>query len=329
MADWINMSFVIDDATPNIATLTINSVVLTLVYDSGSVIMTGITEPELYQSTGGMLAAVMRDALGRFMSGYGEAAGSVSIVETIPVWDIQVLDPILVELETQDGYVPPQNPLEIEVVETSTGPYASSDVVSFDITVTNNTGVDLTDVELAAGVSGANTLSTGSPVSLLDTASTVLTRTYTVAAADVGTTLFLTANVSGTDISLNEYTSYSIIHQIDTPPVLIILDVVETTTPPYAATLAPVSFDLTITNNSGVTISDINISAVDDGGGSLSVGSLGMGFTLAHGASTTITIDYFTSGETGDVTITIDVDALKPDLSPVLSETEIALVDIV
>ena len=106
----------------------------------------------------------------------------------------------------------------------------------------------------------------------------------------------------------------------------LIIEAVETTTPPYDLSADLASFDLTITNDTGVALTALVLHTSHDGNGT--IGSVTMPTTMSIGASATVTLDYTTDSEVYDPTITLYVTGTKPDTGTETSNTLNLLADI-
>jgi hypothetical protein len=106
----------------------------------------------------------------------------------------------------------------------------------------------------------------------------------------------------------------------------LLISSLETTTPPYDPSSDSASFEITITNDTGVTLTSLTLNKSHDGNGSLD--SPTMPSTLAVGESATVTLTYSTSTDSADVTLTVHVTGTKPDATTVDSNELSLLVDI-
>ena len=106
----------------------------------------------------------------------------------------------------------------------------------------------------------------------------------------------------------------------------LVVSFIETTTPPYDLSADLASFDLTITNDTGVALTALVLHTSHDGNGT--IGSVTMPTTLSIGASATVTLNYTTDSEVYDPTITLYVTGTKPDTGTETSNTLNLLVDI-
>ena len=106
----------------------------------------------------------------------------------------------------------------------------------------------------------------------------------------------------------------------------LVIEAVETTTPPYDSSSEAATFDITIRNYTGLELTSLVLHASHDGFGSLS--SPTMLSTLAIGASSTISLTYTTNLDVPDVTLTVYVTGTKPDTTTATSNTLVLTVEI-
>lgn len=95
----------------------------------------------------------------------------------------------------------------------------------------------------------------------------------------------------------------------------------ETSTPPYSPGADTATFDVLITNNTGVALTSLAITATHNSSGYGSFTLPTMPTSLAIGATSTVVLTYNLSGEITPVTLTFYVTGTKPNTTTSTSNT--------
>ena len=107
---------------------------------------------------------------------------------------------------------------------------------------------------------------------------------------------------------------------------LLLITTTETSTPTYAVTGETATFDVVVTNETGVALTAFSLTTSHDGNGTLTLGAVQTSLAVAE--SVTIVISYTTNAEDFDVTFDVFASGTKPDTTTATSETIVELVDI-
>jgi hypothetical protein len=325
MADWLNIAIVVDDATPNIASLTINGEVFEVTAGDGITGANLLTLEEYWQTVGGFVARAMSATIDEIMSQVGENPyAQLSVDPTLGVWYEQPLiyDPYYV---TEDPGEPtgPVTWLVTEVTESNLAPFYHGQVITFNINIANNTGSALSALDLDIDALDATNTPTWTPpaTTLADGADVDVTVSLVWDSADGGIQLHAAVGAELPGAVVIEGIS-SFVEVISVEDITLLLSVPD---PPISIP-GPSGFTggdvidtpTDVTNDSGVDLTGIALNVTHDGAGTITAIST---FDLLTAATVSKTITYNSvAGDSGNtVTITVRATGDKPDTSEAAS----------
>lgn len=189
MSNWLTATILIDDTDLTTADVTINGVTFSVDLVSGDVALDGLTDQQLALTSGGILASVVRNAMEPILRELNAPFLNVGTVVLDPavyaMWDVQEPDQYW-QIGPGDVNFPYVPTIILDSVETTTPPYAATDIVSVTIYFFNESEETLDTLAFTATASGTNTPSIGSYGGSVAPGATIsVMLTYEVSAADV------------------------------------------------------------------------------------------------------------------------------------------------
>ncbi|MEP3889063.1 MAG: hypothetical protein ABJN69_01275 [Hellea sp.] len=238
-----------------------------------------------------------------------------------------------------DASVDLENPLPsatLAKTASDTSNVAVGDVITYSYVVANTGNVTLTDVTVSDVHSGSGTLSVFSPVSVATLAvgqSTTFTATYTVTQDDID---------AGVDITNTASAAATPAGGSFTPPTDDETVTVEAPTPSLAMTKTPsqtsnamvgdiVTYTYSVTNDGNVTMTNVSVSDVHSGTGTLSaitpasVASVAVGDSVDFTATYTVTQEDVDAGTPITNTATADATPEGGSYTPVTADAVVAI----
>lgn len=317
MANWLNINIQVDDTTPKEANITFNGETITIEDLGSGATIDGLTSAEIYQTIGGRLTERLLPVLQQL---FDEQANTVNFIAptTTVGEDPWVIQDIYQESLGLDNYEVLRL-IDISATETSSGPYAVSDTVTWDVELTNNTGFDLTNMNVYIATDGGGTPSVVNVTSLLDGATTTTTASYTLVSGDESSIIGVGFSAEGDDPSSKTYygrSPFYIINDFVTEPNFIQL-VLESSSPPYSVGFN-VTWNITVTNNTADDLTGCNYNITHNGAGTMSTIS---DFSLPSAQSTPVSFTYtVAAGDIGNtVDFTFQVYGTRPDSVVIVS----------
>jgi uncharacterized repeat protein (TIGR01451 family) len=280
-----------------------------LVTNTGNVSLSAISVSDVHNGTGTLgaitPASVATLAVGdsvTFTADYtvtqadidaGSTIGNTATVSATPAQG--VLDPVTAD-ETVDVETPAPAATLVKMADV-TANIAVGDVITYTYTLTNTGNVGLTNASVTDVHSGTGTLSAITPAnvaSLAPGASVDFTATYTVTQADIdaGAAITNTATANATPAG-GTFTPPTDDETITLEPGTPLVDFTKVASPDSDLAVGDiVTYTYTVRNTGNVSLTDVSVSDVQDGAGTLSAITPANVASLPVGASATFTATY-------------------------------------